>query len=89
MKTKFYLKLLSALLIFLFVSESALASMRCGTSSITGGQRNRISQAEVERLCGTPYSKSGGTWIYIKGNRVYRLKFTEGGLREIYSEMRR
>ena len=89
MKTKLFIKSIFVLLIFLFLAESVLASMRCGTTSITSGQRNRISQAEVERLCGPPYSKSGGTWIYLKGNRVYRLKFTEGGLREIFSEMQR
>jgi len=89
MKAKNYLRAVSLLLILLFLSEIASASMRCGTSQITAGERNRTSQAEVVKKCGTPYSKSGGTWIYVKGNQVYRLKFGEGGLKEVYSEIKR
>jgi len=91
MKTKFYFKILSLVLLCAFFSESAWASMRCGTHLITtGGRSNQMSFADVQRLCGSPYSKSGGTWIYYKGNQVYRLKFTDNGkLKEIYREMKR
>lgn len=89
MKTKNYLNVASLILIFFLLCEIASASMRCGTNLITAGQRNRTSQAEVVKKCGTPYSKSGNSWIYIKGNQVYRLKFTEGGLREIFRELKR
>lgn len=89
MQAKIYLKVVALILVFFFLSEFALASMRCGTSLITAGGRSRMTHAEVERLCGAPYSKSGGTWIYYKGSSVYRLKFSDSGLREIYREMKR
>ena len=91
MKTKFYIKVVLLLLVYFIFCEFALASMRCGTHLITtGGRSNQISFAEVQRLCGSPYAKSGNTWIYYKGNQVYRLKFSDsGGLREIYREMKR
>ena len=89
MKLDLLLKIVIVLLFSFVLAEYSIASMRCGTHLITTGGKNRIPAAEVERLCGSPYSKSGSTWLYIKGNQVYRLKFSGDGLREIYSEMRR
>lgn len=91
MQTKSYFKILSLVLLCAFFSESAWASMRCGTHLITtGGRSNQMSHADVERLCGAPYAKSGGTWIYYKGSQVYRLKFNDSGnIKEIYREMKR
>ena len=91
MKTKFYIKTVLLLMVYFTLAEFAFASMRCGTHLITTGERSsQMSFAEVQRLCGAPYAQSGNTWIYYKGNQVYRLKFSDGGgLREIYREMKR
>ena len=71
----------------LIIIESAWA-MQCGTHLITANEDDPISRSDVESKCGSPDSKSGNTWIYIKGNEEYRLIFDENGLRDIFSEMK-
>jgi hypothetical protein len=69
----------AVLLLFLLIvvcSQSAYA-MRCGTHLISAGRSNGISKDDVIRKCGAPYSQSGNYWIYMKGNSVYRLRFSE------------
>ena len=91
MRTKSYKTIFFFLLLIFLLYETSIASMRCGTHLIsTGGRSNQTSFAEVQRLCGAPYAKSGNTWIYYKGSQIYRLKFSDNGnLREIYREMKR
>ena len=89
MNKSILVKIVITLTFFFFLSQNSHASMRCGTHLITTGGKTLTPAAEVERLCGPPYSKSGRTWLYVKGNVIYRLKFSESGLREIYKEMRK
>ena len=80
--TKFPKKHLTSqatLLLFLLIvvcSQSAYA-MRCGTHLISAGRSNGHSKDDVIKKCGAPYSQTGNYWIYMKGNSVYRLRFSD------------
>jgi hypothetical protein len=77
------------LMAFALFSESAWA-MRCGTHLITAGRSPGPSQIEVLQKCGEPYSQSGNRWIYVKGQSIYRLLFSEiSGLVSIKQEITR
>ena len=77
-----------ASLSFLILTQTASASMRCGNHLITQGQRIGESKAAVYKKCGAPYKQAGNNWIYIKGNSVYRLRFSENsGLSSIKREI--
>lgn len=87
-QVKFFSKIFALLLLFAFLSETVMA-MRCGSHIITAGEVNGITRGEVQSKCGAPYSTYGNTWVYIKGNEVYRLKFSGSTLEEIHQEMKR
>ena len=88
-KTKFIRSLFCMAVIFL-LSNTAFASMKCGVHLITAGKSPGHSKYEVEKKCGTPYSKSGNSWLYVKGNTIYRLRFGENsGLKTIHKELSR
>lgn len=64
-----------------FFSINATAgSIRCGGTIIDDGDRRGISKLEVEKKCGTPYSKYGNSWIYSMPNgTVTRIRFKSNG----------
>ena len=77
-------------LTLLILTQSVHASMRCGTHVISEGKRKGHLPAEVQKKCGPPHSKAGNSWMYIKGNSVYRLRFSENsGLVSIQREIAR
>lgn len=50
-------------------------NMRCGGRVITDGENPGATMAEVLSICGQPYDEHGNKWLYVKGNRVYRVYF--------------
>ncbi len=94
MQAKCYFSVIFLMLLFAFFSESLWAAMRCGTHLITDGKSPGPSEIEVMRKCGEPYSRSysrsGNSWIYVKGGSTYRLRFSENsGLVSIKREIER
>ena len=88
-RTNFIRSLFYTAIIYL-LSNTAFATMKCGVHIITGGKSPGDTKYEVEKKCGTPYSKSGNNWLYVKGNVIYRLRFGENsGLKTISKEIAR
>ncbi len=59
---------------------ASAGTMRCGTYTLSDAQRAGQTQAEVLYKCGQPYSRSGGTWLYVHGDgSVYRVHFGSNG----------
>ena len=77
------MRFIVTVLLFVFAIIPQLASagtMRCGTYTLSDAQRSGQTQAEVLYKCGQPYSKSGGTWLYVHPDgSVYRVRFGNNG----------
>ncbi|WP_455201671.1 hypothetical protein [Kaarinaea lacus] len=72
--------LIVGLVLMVFGVNASAGSIRCGGTIIDDGDRRGISKLEVEKKCGTPYSKYGSSWIYSMPNgTVTRIRFKSNG----------
>jgi hypothetical protein len=59
----------SVFLLSTLLLEPAFAdSTRCGSHTISSGQRQGTDKYEVLKKCGEPTTREGNTWIYKKSN---------------------
>ena len=71
---------IAGLVLMGFSVNVSAGSIRCGGTIIDDGDRRGISKLEVEKKCGTPYSKYGNSWIYSMPNgTVTRIRFKSNG----------
>ena len=72
--------LLAGMVLMAFALNASAGSIRCGGTIIDDGDRRGISKLEIEKKCGTPYSKYGNSWIYSMPNgTVTRIRFKSNG----------
>jgi len=84
------MKLAQAITVFSILcfglNVASAGSMQCGTHLINDSERTGQSQAEVEKKCGAPKSRSGDSLYYKIGNVTYRLHFNDSDQLESISE---